>query len=152
MLYEIGGYLTSIYDNADKLETLETPENYQDADAVERCIQGFKTLEPVSNGLYQESILHQARGVLDELKGYFEDSEDFGELRTLKYEKTGESENPWEDGILKVTYELNVELDPVFGFQVSDATVEVPFRLLPGEKGGIVPVAAYRLAPQTEDE
>ncbi len=42
---------------------------------------------------------------------------------------------------------------PVFGFQVSDATVEVPFRILPRvEEGGIGPVAAYELAPSTDGE
>ena len=152
MLYEIGGYLTTIYDNADQLETLENPEHFQEPDAVLERIQGFKTLEPVQNNIYQECILHQAHEVIEKLGGYFEGNEEIGDLRTLKYEKSGTSENPWEDGVLKVTYDLDVELDPVFGFEISDATVEVPFRLLPGEKGGIEPVAGYELAPPIEGE
>lgn len=147
MLYEIGGYLTTIYDNADKLETLEHPEHFQDPDTVVERIQGFKILEPASDGLYQECILHQAHGVIEKLEGYFEGYSEIGALKTLKYEKTGTSENPWEDGVLKVTYDLDVEVDPVYGMTLTDATIEVPFRLLPGEKGGIEPVAGFELAP-----
>lgn len=141
MLYEVGGYLNALYGDQDKLDVIEHPDDfsaYKNVQDLVDSIVGFKILEPANNSTYQEEILIQARSVIEKLETYSEKCEQVDELVSVEYERLGKSENPWEDSMLKVTY--NFDMPPVEGFDVS-GIIEIPFRLLP-EEGDIIPYMA----------
>ena len=132
VLYEIGAYLADIYENLD-----------QQAPAPGTGLRGLlhrapkadplndlSSIRPEQGSGYEKAILGQANDVLGQLETYAAEA-GYDTLLDVRYVPAEEERGPGKDGVLVATY------------GIGSASMDLPFRVQPGEKGDINAVPSF---------
>lgn len=133
VLYEIGAYLTDIYENLDQQGPgpgTDLTGLLRQGPKVDPLVDGLRDLRPKQGSGYEKAILRQADDVLGQLEAYAVEA-GYDGLQDVRYSLAEEERGPGKDGVLIATYGSG------------SASMDLPFRVRPGEDGGITAVPSF---------
>jgi hypothetical protein len=132
VLYEIGAYLTDIYENLDQPgpEPNTGLKGLLRRDPKTNPLDDLSALRPALDNGYEKAILSQADAVREQLEAYAVEAGYDGLLK-VRYELAEKERGPGKDGVLMATY------------GIGSASMDLPFRVRSGEDGGIAAVPSF---------
>ena len=133
VLYEIGAYLTDIYDNLD--QQVPGPNAglkglLRRGPKTDPLVEGLRDLMPEQGRGYEKAILRQAGDVLEQLEVYGAES-GYDRIVDVRYSLVEEERGQGKDGVIMATYGRG------------STSTELPFRVQAGENGGITAVPSF---------